>query len=219
MKWYLDFGHGGKDPGAIGKNNTKESEIVLKIGLILKEILEKFNEKVITTREDNTYYTLLQRCTKANKENCDYFISIHMNSSPNKSAKGTETWVYNTNSKIYNLGKNLTSNLSKNLNTPNRGVKESKKFSVLKNTNMPAIIIEIDFISNPEIEYLCLNENYLKNVAQTISSTLLNFITKQTPTETPLYKVTIGAFKDKNNAIKLKNEAISKGFKDTYITN
>ncbi|XTR39036.1 N-acetylmuramoyl-L-alanine amidase family protein [Paraclostridium tenue] len=218
MKWYLDFGHGGKDPGALGKNNTKESDIILKIGLLVKEILEKSNEKVITTRENNTYYTLLQRCTKANKENCDYFISLHMNSSTNTSAKGTETWVYNLNSKISTLGKNLTSNLSKNLNTPNRGVKESKKFSVLKNTKMPAIIIEIDFISNPEIENLCTKEDYLQKVAKTIASTLLNFINKETIPETPLYKVTIGAFMDKNNALKLKNEALSKGFEDTYIT-
>lgn len=218
MKWYLDFGHGGKDSGALGKN-TKESDIVLKIGLILKEILEKSNEKIITTRENNTYYTLSQRFNKANKENCDYFISLHMNSSTNTSAKGTETWVYNLNSKISTLGKNLTSNLSKNLNTPNRGVKESKKFSVLKNTKMPAIIIEIDFISNQEIEDLCKKEDYLQKVAQTIASTLLNFINKETILETPLYKVTIGAFKDKNNALKLKNEALSKGFKNTYITN
>ncbi|SCI86863.1 Sporulation-specific N-acetylmuramoyl-L-alanine amidase [uncultured Clostridium sp.] len=218
MKFYLDFGHGGKDSGALGKNNTKESDIVLKIGLIIKEILEKSNEKVITTRENNTYYTLSQRFNKANKENCDYFISIHMNSSTNTSAKGTETWVYNLNSKISTLGKNLTSNISKNLNTPNRGVKESKKFSVLKNTKMPAIIIEIDFISNPEIEDLCKKENYLQKLAKTIASTLLNFINKETIPETPLYKVTIGAFKDKNNALKLKNEALSKGFKNTYIT-
>ncbi|GAA0864732.1 N-acetylmuramoyl-L-alanine amidase [Paraclostridium tenue] len=219
MKFYLDFGHGGKDSGALGKNNTKESDIVLKIGLILKEILEKSNEKVITTRENNTYYTLSQRFNKANKENCDYFISLHMNSSTNTSAKGTETWVYNLNSKISTLGKNLTSNLSKNLNTPNRGVKESKKFSVLKNTKMPSIIIEIDFISNPEIENLCKKEDYLQKVAKTIASTLLNFIKKETPPKAPLYKVTIGAFNDKNNALKLKNEALSKGFKDTYITN
>lgn len=83
---------------------------------------------------------------------------------------------------------------------------------------MPAIIIEIDFISNPEIEDLCLKENYLQKVAQTIASTLLNFIDKEVVSNHSLYKVTIGAFKDKNNAIKLKNEAISKGFKDTYIS-
>lgn len=223
MKWYLDFGHGGKDPGALGSKNTKESDTVLKIGMLVKSKLEKHSEKVITTRESDTFYSLEYRTNKANKNSCDYFISIHMNSSTNKTAKGTETWVYDSNSKIYNLAQNLSSNLSTNLKTPNRGVKESKKFAVLKNSKMPALIIEIDFISNPEIESLCANKSYIKNVADTIASTLLSFIGKDGYLVTDhiedsnLYKVCIGAFKDKNNATRLKNEAISKGFKDTYI--
>ncbi|MDU1538611.1 MAG: N-acetylmuramoyl-L-alanine amidase [Paeniclostridium sordellii] len=223
MKWYLDFGHGGKDPGALGSKNTKESDTVLKIGMLVKSKLEKYFEKVITTRESDSFYSLEYRTNKANKSSCDYFISIHMNSSTNKSAKGTETWVYNSNSKLYNLAKNLSSNLSTNLKTPNRRVKESKKFAVLKNSKMPALIIEIDFISNPEIESLCANESYIKNVADTIASTLLSFIGKDNYLATDdiedsnFYKVCIGAFKDKNNATRLKNEAISKGFKDTYI--
>ena len=223
MKWYLDFGHGGKDPGALGPKNTKESDTVLKIGMLVKSKLEKHFEKVITTRESDSFYSLEQRTNKANKNSCDYFISIHMNSSTNKTAKGSETWVYDSNSKIYNLAQNLSSNLSTNLKTPNRGVKESKKFSVLKNTKMPALILEIDFISNPEIESLCANESYIKNVADTIASTLLSFVGKDDYLVTDdiedsnFYKVCIGAFKDKNNATRLKNEAISKGFKDTYI--
>ena len=50
MKWYLDFGHGGKDSGAIGPNKTKESDTVLKIGMLIKNSLEQAFEKVITTR-------------------------------------------------------------------------------------------------------------------------------------------------------------------------
>ena len=223
MKWYLDFGHGGKDPGALGSNYTKESDTVLKIGMLVKSKLEKHFEKVITTRESDSFYSLEYRTNKANKNSCNYFISIHMNSSTNKTAKGTETWVYDSNSKVYNLAQNLSSNLSTNLKTPNRSVKESKKFSVLKNTKMPALIIEIDFISNPEIESLCANDSYIKNVADTIASTLLSFVGKDDYLVTAdikdsnFYKVCIGAFKDKNNATRLKNEAISKGFKDTYI--
>lgn len=222
MKWYLDFGHGGKDPGALGPKNTKESNTVLKIGMLVKSKLEKHFEKVITTRESDTFYSLEYRTNKANKNSCDYFISIHMNSSTNKTAKGTETWVYDSNSKVYNLAQNLSSNLSTNLKTPNRKVKESKKLFVLKNTKMPALIIEIDFISNPEIESLCANDSYIKNVAATIASTLLSFVGKEIVKDDDIedsnfYKVCIGAFKDKNNATRLKNEAISKGFKDTYI--
>ena len=58
MKWYLDFGHGGKDSGAIGSNNTKESDTVLKIGMLVKSKLEEAFEKVITTRETDKYYSL-----------------------------------------------------------------------------------------------------------------------------------------------------------------
>ena len=71
MKWYLDFGHGGKDSGAVGTNKTKESDTVLKIGLQIKNNLEKAGEIVITTRENDTYHSLESRSTKANKENCE----------------------------------------------------------------------------------------------------------------------------------------------------
>ena len=217
MKWYLDFGHGGKDPGAIGSNNTKESDIVLKIGMIIKNNLEKSLEKVITTREYDKYYSLDYRTSKANKENCDYFVSLHMNSSTNKDAKGVEVWVYDKNRKMYNLSKNLCSNLSKTINTPNRGVKFSKDFYVLKQTKMPALLIEIDFISNSTVEASLNSEKYIKDIANTISSTLLSFVNKSIVDDDVFYKVCIGAFKDKSNAILLKNKAISKGFSDVYI--
>ena len=217
MKWYLDFGHGGKDSGAIGSNNTKESDTVLKIGMLVKSTLEEAFEKVITTRETDKYYSLDYRTNKANKEACDYFISLHMNASTNKSAKGCEVWIYDLNNKVSTLANNLCSNLSTNLKTINRGVKESKKFAVLKNSKMPAILIEIDFISNSEIEALCSDKFYIKNVADTIASTLLAFVGKEIIEDYPLYRVCIGSFNNKANAITLKNTAISKGFNDAYI--
>ena len=152
MKWYLDFGHGGKDPGAIGPTNLKESDTVLKIGMMVKETLENAFEKVITTRENDKYYSLDYRTKKANNENCDYFVSIHLNSATNKSAKGCEVWVYDENSKLKTLANSICTNLSTKLNTPRRGIKYSKKLAVLKNTKMPALLIEVDFISNREIE-------------------------------------------------------------------
>ena len=105
MKWYLDFGHGGKDPGSLGTNKIKESDSVLKIGTLIKNNLEQAFEKVITTREEDKYYSLDYRSSKANKENCDYFVSIHMNSSTNKSANGVKVCVYDEKSKLYTLSK------------------------------------------------------------------------------------------------------------------
>ena len=217
MKWYLDFGHGGKDPGAIGPTNLKESDVALKIGMIIKENLENALEKVITTREDDKYYSLDYRTKKANTENCDYFISIHLNSATNSSAKGCEVWLYNENSKLKNLANNLCNNLSTKMDTPNRGVKYSKNLSVLKNTKMPSLLIEIDFISNKEVENNLRNDNHLKSIADTISSTLLSFVNKDFVEDKVFYRVCIGSFSNKDNAVNLKNEAICKGFKDTHI--
>ena len=217
MKWYLDFGHGGKDPGAIGPTNLKESDIALKIGMMVKENLENAFEKVITTRENDTYYSLDYRTKKANSENCDYFISIHLNSATNKSAKGCEVWLYDENSKLILLGNNLCDNLSSKMNTPRRGIKYSKKLAVLKNTTMPALLIEVDFISNSEVENKLRDNKYLKDISYTISSTLLNFINKSIVDDKISYRVCIGAFNNKANAINLKEQAIAKGFKDTYI--
>ena len=217
MKWYLDFGHGGKDSGAIGPTNLKESDIALKIGMMVKENLENAFEKVITTRDNDKYYSLDYRTKKANNENSDYFISIHLNSATNTSAKGCEVWIYNENSKLQTLANNLCNNLATKMNTPNRGVKYSKKLAVLKNSKMPALLIEIDFISNKEVENYLRNDKNLKNISDTISSTLLSFVNKSIIDDGVFYRVCIGSFSNKDNAVNLKNEAISKGFKDTYI--
>ena len=217
MKWYLDFGHGGKDSGAIGPTNLKESDIALKIGIMVKETLENAFEKVIITRDNDQYYSLDYRTKKANNENCDYFVSIHLNSAPNPSAKGCEVWLYDENSKLQTLANNLCNNLATKINTHNRGVKYSKKLSVLKNSKMPALLIEIDFISNKEVENYLKNDKNLKNISDTISSTLLSFVNKSIVDDGVFYRVCIGSFNNKNNAVNLKNKAISKGFKDTHI--
>ena len=219
MKWYLDFGHGGKDSGALGTNKTKESDTVLKIGILIKNNLEQAFEKVITTREDDKYYSLDYRSSKANKENCDYFVSLHMNSATNKTAKGVEVWVYDEKSKLYPLSKDICSNLSKTINTPNRGVKISKSFSVLRKTKMPALLIEIDFISNSSVEASLKSDKYIKDISDSISKSLLSFVNKSIVDDGTFYRVCIGEFKDKTTAIQLKNTAISKGFNNTYIIN
>jgi len=173
MKFYLDFGHGGKDSGAVGFNGTFESNVVLKIGLILKEMLKSYNHTVITTRVDNTYYSLSYRTDKANKYNCDYFISLHMNSFSNRNVRGCEVWVYDKSSKLYNTSQIICDSLSKSLNTLNRGVKISKNFTVLRKSKMPALLVEVDFISNPLVEGVCSSYDYCYVVAKSICNALL----------------------------------------------
>src|SRR5699024_3264225 len=186
-------------------------------GMLIKNNLEQAFEKVITTREDDKYYSLDYRSSKANKENSDYFISIHMNSSTNKSAKGVEVCIYDEKSKLYTLSKDICSNLSKAINTPNRGVKISKSFSVLRKTKMPALLIEIDFISNSSVEASLKSDKYIKDISDSISKSILSFVNKSIVDDGIFYRVCIGEFKDKNDAIQLINTDISKGFNNAYI--
>ena len=102
-------------------------------------------------------------------------------------------------------------------NARNRGVKQSQKLSVLKNTNMPAALIEVDFISNVNAERDLNVSSNIKAVALVIRDNLIDLFGLEAVASDVLYKVCIGAFKDKNNAINQVKLAKDKGFIDTYI--
>ncbi len=91
----VDAGHGGKDPGAVSKNRTKEKDINLAVAKKLTEILKtEYGRKVIMTREDDTFIPLRERSAIANKNNADMFISIHANAAPNaKERRGFEIYI------------------------------------------------------------------------------------------------------------------------------
>jgi N-acetylmuramoyl-L-alanine amidase len=90
----IDPGHGGRDPGAVGRI-SKEKDLVLAIGLKLRDyIQDNYKDvKVVMTREDDTFLELFKRADIANKNNADLFISLHINASTNTQAHGTETFV------------------------------------------------------------------------------------------------------------------------------
>ena len=91
----IDPGHGGKDPGAIGKKGTKEKHITLKIGYYLKDLIQKrLGSTVFLTRNKDTFLDLEKRVAFANKKKADIFISIHVNSHPQKTIKGLEVYHF-----------------------------------------------------------------------------------------------------------------------------
>jgi len=95
-KIVLDPGHGGKDPGALGPNGTREKDVNLTVAKLLKKRLEsQYNYKVVLTRNDDRYLDLVARTAIANMENADLFVSIHANASKNRKAYGMETYVMN----------------------------------------------------------------------------------------------------------------------------
>ncbi|MBI2817986.1 MAG: N-acetylmuramoyl-L-alanine amidase [Acidobacteria bacterium] len=89
----LDPGHGGHDTGTIGPTGLSEKELVLDVALRLGKLLsDRLGSEVIFTREDDTFIPLETRTVIANDKQADLFLSIHANSSPNRSARGIETY-------------------------------------------------------------------------------------------------------------------------------
>lgn len=92
----IDPGHGGQDPGCIGKDRLREKDIVLEVALELKRLFSANKElEVILTRESDIFIPLENRTVIANQKKADIFISIHANSHPNKRRAGVETFFLN----------------------------------------------------------------------------------------------------------------------------
>ncbi len=92
----IDAGHGGKDPGAIGRRGLQEKDVVLDIAKRLKKVLEKkYAVKAYLTRSSDRFIELRDRPAFANKKNADLFISIHANASRKRNLKGIDTWFLN----------------------------------------------------------------------------------------------------------------------------
>ena len=213
----IDLGHGGSDPGAIGQNGTHEADVVLAIGKEIESLLKGYKVDYKFTRLSNVGLSLLERCKIANSFDADYFVSIHINSAKDKSVRGVEVYKYsNNNDKINKFSSDVCSDISNSLNIRNRGPKINKELYVIKNTKMPASLNEVDFISNKDCERDLNDLNNIKRVAMLIFDRLINMVDLEV-NEDRLYKVCIGAYRDKNNAIKQLEMAKNKGFKDSYI--
>lgn len=165
----IDAGHGGKDPGAVNKN-LKEKDFTLQIAL---EVINKLNNdeffRPIPTRIEDESLSLGNRCKIANTQNCDLFVSIHLNAADNKAAKGIETLVYNgALNRI--TGLIFQNELIRATDALDRGVKSSPNIYVLKNTEMKAVLLELGFISNDEESKKFLAASYRSKIADAIIS-------------------------------------------------
>lgn len=142
----LDAGHGGRDIGATGVSGKYEKDLVLTITNQLKTALEDEGYNVILTRSDDTYVSLDERVAIADRTNAFAFVSIHANSTANNAAvQGVEIYkYYGSDSR---LAQHVLEGILERTGQNNRKVKEAG-FYVIKNTLMPAILIEIGFISN-----------------------------------------------------------------------
>lgn len=146
----LDFGHGGKDPGGVGYG-LQEKDLTLNIGLAAGKIVERHNVRVVYTRKTDVFIPLEERANIANSANTDIFVSIHINAFNRSTAQGIEAYSYPTSSAGAILARDIHNELiaDNTLYTVNRGLKTAN-FSVLRRTRMPAVLLELGFITNPQ---------------------------------------------------------------------
>jgi len=91
----IDPGHGGKDTGAIGRHGTEEKDITLKVGLRLRDLIAThLGKRVLMTRDKDVFVELEDRAKFANSKDADLFVSIHVNSHPQRSTKGLEVYHF-----------------------------------------------------------------------------------------------------------------------------
>lgn len=180
-KIFIDPGHGGPDPGAIG-NGVIEQYVNLNVANELSRLLKQGGYSVMQYRTTPTENVLpgknddlRNRAAMANNWGADYFISIHTNSSLNPAANGFEAYVYRLESKAANLAQSIVNSVVRQLGSKDNGVRQAN-FAVLRRSRMPAVLLELGYLTNPT-EALNLNSPaWQKAVAKAIYDGIYQFV-------------------------------------------
>ena len=173
-KVFVDAGHGGSDPGALGFG-YRESDINLQIAKKVEAKLKDKGIDVKMTRTTDTYYSLSERAKMANDYAADAFISIHQNSADVESGNGVETYYNRNREEDKPLSNDIQKNIIKQTSAKDRGVKNAG-FVVLKETNMTAALAECGFISNKEEANKISNSNYQDKIATGIADGIEKYL-------------------------------------------
>jgi len=197
----IDAGHGGKDPGKEGSVRFKDEKdlnlaLALKVGQRIKSELP--NTKIYYTRTSDSFLSLEERVRYANRLKADYFISIHCNSNPAPTVKGAKTHIHSKKNKdAYLLATIVQQELESTAKRVNRGVQDTRErgenLYVLQYTNMPSLLIECGFLTNPSEEKYINSAFGQELIAKSISRGLTRFLLYKHPglSPSPTYKVQI----------------------------
>lgn len=158
IKVFIDQGHNPVNPNAGAEaNGVREQDVNYEVGIRLANLLNNnpnFEARVSrptpTTQLGTSVTTSLQaRVNGANNWPADLFISLHCNISENTSASGSEAYVYSVNTPAYTVATRILEGLHNQTGLQNRGVIATTHLFVLRNTSMPAVLVEMGYLSNP----------------------------------------------------------------------
>jgi N-acetylmuramoyl-L-alanine amidase len=192
-KVVIDPGHGGGDPGAKSSSGVVEKHLNLDVALRLKKYLSRVGVYCIMIREtDRDYFgsgdsygnkkrrDLNHRIEMANQSKADIFLSIHANSFPQTIYHGAQTFYNPNNPESKRLAETIQEQMVNSLG-PNHRKARKGDYRVLELTQMPGVIIEIGFLSNPEEARLLATEQYREQLAQAIYHGLIQYFRTQSP--------------------------------------
>ncbi|MCM1074043.1 MAG: N-acetylmuramoyl-L-alanine amidase [Bacteroides sp.] len=172
-KVVLDAGHGGSDYGAI-REGINEKDITLDVTQRVESILRSKGYKTALTRKTDAYVSLEDRVEFSEKEEPEIFVSIHVNSAVSTDPTGIETHYYHDYSK--ELADIVHKHLIKEIpNTKNRGLFKSK-FYVINHTTVPAILVEMGFLSNPDERAEIITESRKQKTAKAIAEGIIEYL-------------------------------------------
>lgn len=177
----IDAGHGGWDPGAIGYYGTQEKDINLNIARFIR-LLGLYDDEIsiVLTRSEDIYIPHRERTGLANRLRADLFVSIHANAHPRSpAANGIEVLVHDdTNLRTYPQNRALAlllqKRLTRALGVTDRGIKHQRLF--IRWAEMPAVLIETGFLTNPTEELKLRSFTYQWTVAQTIFDAIKEYL-------------------------------------------
>ncbi len=178
----VDPGHGGKHVGAHSKKDQyQEKSFCLITAMMLKDHLERLGYSVVMTRFHDNLISLKERADIANSVRADLFVSFHFNSASNRKANGLEVFYYEDkkmpgrSSESKSLATKALNGMLVSVGAKSRGVKEAN-LAVLRLTNMPAILVEGGFLTNPDELNKLRDTKYLNRLAWGVAKGIHQYI-------------------------------------------
>jgi N-acetylmuramoyl-L-alanine amidase len=168
----IDPGHGGSDVGtqSVSEPRYQEKSLNLVTAQFLRNYLQELGYDVFMTRQSDVFISLEKRAEMANEKKPALFVSVHYNSAPSAEAQGVEVFFYNSvsNKQRMHKSKRLAQVVLKHIlaetNAKSRGVKQAN-YAVIRETKMPAILVEGGFVTNDAELQKIKNPAYLKKIA------------------------------------------------------